>query len=196
MISRLRGTLLASDPMVEIATSGGVVYEVEVPTTVLPRLPGTGQSVELRTVQVVREDSVALYGFLTADERTLFQRLLTGSGIGPKVAISMLSTFPAARLVRVLREKDSTALRQVSGIGKKTAEKLVLELADRVADLSMDPGGDGGSPGSTLVSSATQALVALGFSFVEADEAVRAVLAEEDVDSAEVLIRKALANRR
>lgn len=182
--------------MVEIATSGGVVYEVEVPTTVLPRLPGTGESVELRTVQVVREDSVALYGFLTADERTLFQRLLTGSGIGPKVAISMLSTFPAARLVRVLREKDSTALRQVSGIGKKTAEKLVLELADRVADLSMDDGADPGGAGSNLVSSATQALVALGFSFVEADEAVRAVLAEEDVDSAEVLIRKALANRR
>jgi Holliday junction DNA helicase RuvA len=196
MISRLRGTLLSRDAdAVEIETSGGVVYELEVPTTVLERLPAEGQAVEMRTVQVVREDSVALYGFLDGGERTLFQRLLTASGVGPRVALAMLSTYTAERLARALVEKDVTALRQVSGIGKKTAERLALELADKVADLSLAPASTAGGGGAPGVQEAVAALVALGYSFADADAAVRAVLAEGDVESAEVLIRRALAHK-
>jgi Holliday junction DNA helicase RuvA len=179
---------------VEIETTGGVVYEVEVPTTVLERLPAEGEAVELRTVQVVREDSVALYGFLAAGERTLFRRLLTASGVGPKVALAMLSTYTAERLARALAEKDVPALQRVSGVGKKTAERLALELADKVGDLALTPGPEPGAGPAPGVQEAVAALVALGYGFAEADEAVRAVLAQGDVESADALIRRALAH--
>ncbi|HSR43409.1 MAG TPA: Holliday junction branch migration protein RuvA, partial [Longimicrobiales bacterium] len=150
MISRLRGTLLTREPGgVEIATDGGVVYEVEVPLTVLQRIPSPPRDgFELRTLQVVREDSVALYGFLEAAERELFRRLMSASGVGARLALAMLSAYSAHRLVRALVEKDVAALKQVSGVGKKTAERLILELSDKVADLAVaEPRSDGGSPG-------------------------------------------------
>lgn len=192
MISRLRGTVLTRDTeRVEVETSGGVVYEVEVPLTVLQRLPSPGGAVEIRTVQVVTESSVALYGFVDAHERTLFQRLLTASGVGAKVALAMMSTFSAERLARALVEKDLTALQQVSGIGRKKAEKIALELADRVADLAIvTPRAPGQSRGAQ---EAVQALVALGYSFADADRAVREVLEAGAPETTEELIRKALA---
>ena len=138
MISRLQGTVLTRDTdRVEIETKGGVVYEVEVPITVLQRLPSPGGVVEVRTVQVVTDSSAALYGFVDGHERTIFQRLLTASGVGAKVALAMMSTFSAERLARALVEKDHAALQQVSGIGRKKAEKIALELADKVADLAI-----------------------------------------------------------
>lgn len=192
MISRLRGTVLTRDAeRVEVETSGGVVYEVEVPLTVLQRLPSPGGAVEIRTVQVVTENSVALYGFVDAHERTLFQRLLTASGVGAKVALAMMSTFSAERLARALMEKDLTALQQVSGIGRKKAEKIALELADRVADLAIvTPRAPGQSSGAQ---EAVQALVALGYSFADADRAVREVLEAGTPKTTDELIRKALA---
>ena len=192
MISRLRGTVLTRDTeRVEVETSGGVVYEVEVPLTVLQRLPSPGGAVEIRTVQVVTENSVALYGFVDAHERTLFQRLLTASGVGAKVALAMMSTFSAERLARALVEKDLTALQQVSGIGRKKAEKIALELADRVADLAIvTPRAPGQSSGAQ---EAVQALVALGYSFADADRAVREVLEAGTPKTTDELIRKALA---
>jgi len=192
LISRLHGTVLSRDvDRVEIETSGGVVYEVEVPLTVLQRLPSPGGAVELRTVQVVTESSVALYGFVEAHERALFQRLLTASGVGAKLALAMMSTFTAERLARALVEKDLTALQQVSGIGRKKAEKIALELADRVADLAIvTPRGPVQSSGAQ---EAVQALVALGFSFADADRAVRDVLESGVPKSTEELIRQALA---
>lgn len=194
MISRLHGTLLVRDPDgVEVETSGGVVYEVEVPLTVFQRLPRVGEPVQLRTLQVVTDTSISLYGFLDGLERRLFKRLLGASGVGGKLALAMLSTYTAQRLARALAEKDVTALRQVTGIGRKTAEKLALELSDKVDDLAVvTPGGDGRP---TVAQDAVQALVALGYSFGEADQAVRAVLEEEEPDSADDLIRKALAGR-
>jgi len=192
MISRLHGILLVRDPdAVEVETSGGVVYEVEVPLTVFQRLPKTGQPLQLRTVQVVTESSVSLYGFIDDLERRLFRRLLNASGVGGKLALSMLSTYTADRLARALVEKDVTALRQVTGIGKKTAEKLCLELSDKVEDLAVVRPREEGAP--SLAQEAVQALVALGYSFAEADGAVRTVLDREEVESADDLIRKALA---
>ena len=193
MISRLQGKLLSRDAAcVEVETSGGVVYEVEVPITVLQGLPSPGGSVELRILQIVTENSIALYGFSNAHERLLFQRLLTATGVGAKLALAMMSTYSAERLARALVEKDSTALQQVSGIGKKKAEKIALDLADKVADLAIvTPVVDGVTGGAR---GAVQALVNLGYSFSVADTAVRAVLEEDGVpDSTEELVRRALS---
>ena len=192
MISRLQGKLLSRNvTCVEIETSGGVVYEVEVPLTVLQRLPSPGGSVELRTLQVVTESSVALYGFSHGHERRLFQSLLTATGVGAKLALAMMSTYSAERLARALVEKDSTALQQVSGIGKKKAEKIALDLADKVADLVIvTPVVDGVAGGAQ---EAVQALVTLGYSFSVADAAVRAILEDGVPDSTEELVRRALS---
>jgi Holliday junction DNA helicase RuvA len=198
VISRIQGTLLTRQPdRVEIETSGGVVYEIEIPLTVFRGLPDVGSAVSLRTLQVVTESSVALYGFLEATERSLFQRLLGASGVGAKVALAMMSTYTAERLARALVEKDIVALQQVSGIGKKKAEKIVLDLADKVQDLAIvtPSGGPGGVPGGSGAQEAMKALVALGYGFSEADQAVRSVLAEGVPESTDALIRKALARR-
>ena len=192
MISRLQGKLLSRDAAcVEVETSGGVVYEVEVPITVLQGLPSPGGSVELRTLQIVTESSIALYGFSSAHERLLFQRLLTATGVGAKLALAMMSTYSVERLARALVEKDSTALQQVSGIGKKKAEKIALDLADKVADLAIVTPVVDGVTG--VAQDAVQALVNLGYSFSVADTAVRAVLEDGIPDSTEELVRRALS---
>ncbi len=192
MISRLQGTVLfRGTDRVEIETTGGVVYEVEVPLTVLQRIPAPGGTLELRTQQVVTDSSVALYGFLDGPERALFQRLLSASGVGAKVALAMMSSYTAERLARALVEKDVAALRQVSGIGRKKAEKIVLELSDKVADLALVASSSGDLASGAR--EAVQALVSLGYSFGEADEAVRSVLEAGAPDTTEELIRRALA---
>ena len=194
MISRLQGTLLSRDgDWVEIETKGGVVYEVEAPLSVIERLPSTGGAIELRTVQVVSETSIALYGFIDDQERSLFRRLLTASGVGAKVALAMMSTYSAGRLARALVEKDTVALQQVSGIGKKKAEKSALDLADKVADLAVLSTSSGEVGVSSGAEDAVQALIALGYSFVDADKAVREVLQEGAPDSTDELVRRVLA---
>jgi Holliday junction DNA helicase RuvA len=194
LISRLLGTLAArTEHGVEIATSGGVVYEVEVPLSVAMRLPPTGEEVELRTVYRVREDQVALFGFLTDGERALFLRLVGVTGVGAKLALAMLSTYPAPRLARALAERDVAALVQVSGVGRKTAERLVLELSDRMQGIETDVEAD--EAGGQGAQAAVQVLVALGMSFQEADRAVRAVLGEAGGGKADDIVRKVLARR-
>ena len=197
MISRLKGILVTREPdAVEVETPGGVVYEVEVPLTVLERLPVPGSAVELRTVQVVTDSSVTLFGFIDEVERTLFQRLITASGVGGRLAVAMMSAYRADRLARALVEKDLAALQQVSGVGRKKAEKLVLELSDKVADLAVSAPGGTGAPGGAGAQEAVKALVALGYSFADADHAVRQAL--EDGASgatADEIIRRALSYR-
>ena len=194
MISRLRGILLARElTTIEVETSGGVVYEVEVPVKVGERLPEEGAEIELRTLQVNREDSVALYGFLEAHERDLFRRLLTASGVGAKLALAMLSAFSARRLAQALAEKDLAALTQVSGVGKKKAERIALELSEKVRDLALVPEGPTGF--SPRVEAAVSALMGLGFSFSAADSAVRAAVAKGEDQTTEELIKEALSGR-
>ena len=197
MISRLRGQLLtrSADGRVEIETPGGVVYEVAVPLTVLQRIPAPGSAVEVRTVQIVREDALDLYGFLDESERELFRRLMTVSGIGPKLALQLLSMYNGRRLARALAEKDGGALQQVSGVGRKTAERLVLELSDKVADLAVGGLEVATGVAAPVAQEAVAALVALGYAFADADDAVRRVLENGGADSAEELIRKALQER-
>jgi Holliday junction DNA helicase RuvA len=139
---------------------------------------------------VVTDSSVALYGFVDGHERTLFQRLLTASGVGAKLALAMMSTYSAERLARALLEKDVTALQQVSGIGRKKAEKITLDLSDKVADLAIvTPVGPGEVSGAQ---EAVRALVSLGYSFGDADRAVRGVLEADAPETTEELIRRAL----
>src|SRR5690606_35373774 len=133
MISRIRGVLVErSIGAIEVMTPGGVGYQIEIPLGVYERLPREGEEVELRTYYLVREDGVTLYGFLDARERDLFGRLLTASGVGPRLALNMLSTLSPERLVRAIMEKDIASLRQVPGLGAKKAERLALELADKL----------------------------------------------------------------
>lgn len=197
MISRIKGTLLSNDlDRVEVETASGLVYAVEVPLTVLERLPKVGAAVELRTVYVVREDSATLYGFADEAEKELFNRLTSTSGVGARLALAMMSTYAAHRLAQALAEKDVTALTQVPGIGRKTAERLTLELADKVQDLALGAATpEGARPSGALAQGAVAALVALGYSFTDADAAVREVLRNEEPSSVDELIRRALGKR-
>lgn len=191
MISRIRGTLLRREPgLAEVLTPGGVAYELEIPLSVFERLPREGSDVELRTHQVVREDAVVLFGFLEERERALFARLLTASGVGPRLALSMLSTLTPDRLVRAIMERDLASLRRVPGLGAKKAERLAVELADKLEDLAF---AETARPEGRTAQAAVGALVALGYSPGDAASAVRDALdrqpALEDVE----LIKAALA---
>lgn len=195
MIARIRGTLtLRQMERIEVLTPGGVGYELSIPTSVFERLPRVDEEVDLRTYQVVREDALLLFGFLEEEERTVFSRLLTAPGVGPKLALAMLSALPAERLVRAIRERNTAALTTVSGVGKKTAERLVLDLAGKLDDLRFAPGLTGTqAPGAD---EAVRALTVLGFSTADADAAVRAAAEEEGLTDAQELIRAALARLR
>ena len=192
MISRIRGTLLGRElDRVEVLTPGGVGYDIAIPRTVYERLPRAGEAVELHTYQLVREDAVLLFGFLEEFERLVFGRLLGAQGVGPKLALSLLSALPAGRLVRAIRERDITALTAVSGVGKKTAERLALDLASKLDDVAIPV--DPGMPDVPGLEEARRALTVLGFSTPDAERAIRSVLREEGRMEAQELIRAALA---
>lgn len=194
MISRIRGTLTVRDlDRAEVTTAGGVAYEASIPLSVFERLPRLGEEVELRTHLAVREDAHVLYGFLEEEERTVFRRLLGASGIGPRLALAMMSALSAEQLVRSIRERDVTALTSISGVGKKTAERLVVDLAGKLDDVAFAAGGVGRRTPDT--EEAMRALQALGLSVPEADRAVHAVLKAHGPLPAPELIRHALARR-
>jgi Holliday junction DNA helicase RuvA len=195
LISRIRGTLLVREiNRAEVMTPGGVAYEMEIPTTVYERLPRPGEEVELRTMLVIREDAQLLFGFLEDNERALFTRLIGATGVGPKLAISLLSALPGAALVRAIRDRNLAVLTGVSGVGKKTAERLSVELAGKLDDLAFASSGLAQqAPG---VEEALRALVVLGLNALEAENAVRAVIQERGPLPAQELIRAALARPR
>ena len=190
MIALLTGTLAIKEAdRVVVRTTTGVGYECFVPTRALADLPGPGQPVELHTSLVVREDGQSLYGFTTAEERRVFQRLLQATGIGPRLALAMLSQYSGERLVRGIRERDVAALVAVPGVGKKTAERLILELADKTDDLAAEAA----APTTSVTDAATQALVRLGYGAPEADDAVRRALAQDGRRDTAALLKAALA---
>lgn len=194
MISRIHGTLLAREmERIEVLTPGGVAYEMAIPLSVYERLPRVGQEVELRTFQLVREDALLLFGFLDDLERTVFARLLGAPGVGPRLALSMLSALSAERVVRAIRERDVAALTAVSGVGKKTAERLVLDLAGKMDDIPLSTGLRGAPPAAE---EAVRALVVLGFPAADAERAVREVVQGDGLLPAQELIRAALARLR
>jgi Holliday junction DNA helicase RuvA len=193
MISRIRGELVLRDlERVEVMTGGGVAYEIHIPTTVFERLPKLGEQVTLRTFHVVREDAQMLFGFLEDVERVIFSRLLAASGVGPRLALALMSAMSAEMLVRAVRNRDVAALTAVSGVGKKTAERIAVELSNKLDDLAFAPSAMGGR--SPAIEDALRALMALGINQGDADRAVRAVVAERGNDvAAPELIRLALS---
>ncbi|HEX6306793.1 MAG TPA: Holliday junction branch migration protein RuvA [Longimicrobiales bacterium] len=194
MISRVRGVLVRRElGVAEVMTAGGVAYEVQIPLTVFERLPQTGADVELRTYQVVREDAVELYGFIDDAERAVFGRLLTASGVGPRLAVNILSTMSPDRVVRAIVDRDIAALRQIPGLGTKKAERLALELADRMDDVAVTAVGAGRRGGGAGFEEAVAALVALGYTNADAASAVRRVIDERGAMPPVDLIKAALA---
>jgi Holliday junction DNA helicase RuvA len=193
MISRIHGKLVRRDlNSIEVLTPGGVTYEVIIPLTVFERLPREGGEVELRTFHVVREDAQELFGFIDAAERTLFGRLLSASGVGPRLALNMLSTMTPDRLIIAITTKDIATLKRIPGLGAKKAERLVLELADRLDDVIL--GGEVVTkPTGANAEEAVHALVALGYNPGEASAAVRKALDEGGKMIGIDLIKAALA---
>ena len=190
MIALVSGVVAAreADSLV-VLTDGGVGYRVTVPAGVAERLPAPGARVSLHTELVVKEDGWALYGFDRPGERLVFQRLLGASGFGPKLALALLSALGPERTVRSIRARDLAALSSVGGIGRKKAERLVLELQDRFADAPVESPAAGPAGGDDAV----RALVGLGYGPGAADDAVRAALAGgAPAENTSQLIRQAL----
>ena len=189
------GRLTAKDlDRVEVLTPGGVGYEMDIPLSVYEALPKVGEEVTLHTSLVVREDGWLLFGFTTAFERLVFQRVLAAKGVGPTLALGMLSTLSAERLVRAIREKDIATLQSVPRVGRKKAEQLVLDLADKLDDVHIAAGPAGPRPEGAAAEDAIRALVSLGYTTLEAEKAVRAALDGGSRGlSAPELIRTALA---
>ena len=194
MIAQVRGILAAkSADRVVVETAGGVGYEVVVPLGVMEKLPAAGAEVTLATELVVREDGWALYGFLDESERRFFQRVTSISGVGPKIGIALMSALGVERGARALHEKNIALLSSVSGIGKKTAERLALELGEKVEDFTEAPSTSVTVPAGA--EAALKALERLGYGMPEADRAVRQALAGNGTDTeteTEVLVRRAL----
>ena len=196
MIGQLRGTLLEKRPPQLLLDVNGVGYEIEAPMTVFYDLPEVGQPLTLHTHFVVREDAQLLYGFSSRYERELFRALIKVNGVGPKMGLAILSGIEADRLAQCIHDQDSTTLVKVPGIGKKTAERLVIEMSDRLDKID---GAPANLPGRVAInapddarSDAVAALEALGYRNKDAVAAVSKV-AEEGASS-EQMIRMALKN--
>ena len=193
MIGRLSGILLRKEPPALLVDVNGVGYELEAPMTTFYDLPAVGEKVTLFTHLVVREDAHLLYGFSREAQRRLFRGLLKVNGVGPRVALAVLSGLADDEFVHCVLSEDIARLTQVPGIGRKTAERLIVEMRDKLPQLSA---GSTPAPASTRaaakdpVSEAMSALIALGYKPNEASRAVRAVPSKDL--SAEEIIRQAL----
>jgi len=184
VIALVSGRLAAKQAdRVMIQTAGGVGYEIVVPLGVMERLPSVGEAVSLATELVVREDGWSLYGFQDDAERRFFQRLIGVTGVGPKIAIALMSALGVERGARAVKDRNIALLASVSGIGKKTAERLALELADKLGEFEETPGapaaGGGGGEGGGAAEAALRALERLGYATAEADRALRQTLAAD-----------------
>ena len=196
MIHHLRGTLVEKKPnYVVLETSGGVGYLVAIPASTYEALPDEGQSAFLLTVFVVREDAQQLYGFATKAEREVFEMLTAVSGVGPKMGLGVLSALKPADVQARLLDGDAAFLTRIPGVGKKTAERLVVELKDRIARLDVGGGALSGSGdgASEARADALSALEALGLARAAAERKLRLVLrANPGMQRADELVRLAL----
>lgn len=197
MISQVFGRVAVKElDHVEIMTEGGVAYEISIPLSAYEALPKVGDVATLHTHLVVREDGWQLYGFATPYERRVFRRVLDAKGVGPALALGMLSALSADRLVRAIREKDIATLQSVPRVGRKKAEQLVLDLADKLDELGGTPA-SGPRPEGAGTDDAIRALVSLGYTLAEAEKAVRSALESNGrAQAATDLIRNALAKIR
>ena len=190
MIGRLSGLLAEKNPPQLLVDVGGVGYEVDVPMSTFYNLPGLGEKVALLTHFVVREDAQILYGFATAPERAAFRQLIKISGVGPRTALSVLSGMSVADIAQAVTAQDAGRLVKVPGIGKKTAERLLLELKGKFGP---DLGLGGATAGSDAQADILQALVALGYSDKEAQASLKALPRDVSVSDGIKQALKALA---
>jgi Holliday junction DNA helicase RuvA len=194
MIARLSGILLVKSPPLMVIDVNGVGYEVEAPLGVFSELPENGKPVAILIHHHFSQDSQTLYGFASSEEREVFRKLLKISGIGAKLALTILSGASAGELARFVTTGDVAALTRLPGIGKKTAERIIMELRDKLTGLSIGSARPAGTPvGTDPVSEAGHALTSLGYKPVEVSRMISAV-AEAGMD-AEAIIRKALQTR-
>ena len=190
MIAHLRGRLVSKHPNQAIVEAGGVGYDVAISVPTFTDLPEAGRDVALHIHTHVREDAIALYGFLHVREKRLFEKLIAISGIGPRLAITILSGIPPDALITALRSGDLARLTRIPGIGKKTAERLVLELRDKVEEFATAPAAPAATPTEEDVISA---LVNLGYQRGTAERALGAAARNGSAAGFEQLFRDALA---
>jgi Holliday junction DNA helicase RuvA len=199
MIGHLRGTVLEKHPNQVVVEAAGVGYEVQIPISTYTSLPDAGTAVSLRIHTHVREDALLLFGFATADEKTVFEKLITISGIGPKLAITVLSGLPTPELVAAIRSGDVQRLIRIPGVGKKTAERIVLELKEKL--IGVEAAGKTAAAGtepalSPLEQDVLSALQNLGCARGAAEQAIQKVKDRGAPDSFEPYFRAALAVMR
>ncbi len=192
MIAHLRGKLLAKHPNQAIVEAAGVGYDVTISVPTFSELPAPGSEVALHIHTHVREDALALYGFLRPSEKVLFEKLLTVSGIGPKLAITILSGMAADEMVGAIRGNDVARLTRIPGIGKKTAERMVLELRDKLPQAA-PTAITAAPPVSAVEEDVLSALVNLGYQRVAAEKALELSVRGGKSGSFDALFRSALA---
>jgi holliday junction DNA helicase RuvA len=193
MIGRIAGTLMEKNPPQVLVDANGVGYEIDVPMSTFFNLPRTGERVALLTHMVVREDAQLLYGFATEGERGAFRTLLKVSGVGPKVALAVLSGLSVNDLAATVAMQDATRLTRVPGIGKKTAERLLLELKDKFKVDAATAIGQGADKAASTNADVLNALIGLGYSEKEAILAVKALPADATVSDGIRLALKSLS---
>lgn len=199
MIGRLRGVLLEKQPPHLLVDVHGVGYDLLAPMTTFYSLPAVGEEVVLHTHFSVSENAQQLFAFINKEDRALFRQLIKVSNVGPKMALGILSGMDSSEFVRCVMNNNLNALVQVPGVGKKTAERLIVEMRDRLRDWSAAADGPIPAPVQAAVTSENQivadaesALIALGYKPVEAAKAINGVLSEQNVERSEDLIRLAL----
>jgi holliday junction DNA helicase RuvA len=197
MIAQLRGTLLEKHPNQAIVDAAGVGYDVHIPVSTFTALPDAGATVMLRIYTHVREDALLLFGFLSSDEKLIFEKLISVSGIGPKLAITVLSGLATPELATAIRGGDIARLVRIPGVGKKTAERIVLELKDKLLEVGAGDSNASSPVGGPRLTGMDRdvfsALVNLGCSPQTAEEAIRKARDNGAEDRFEPLFRAALA---
>jgi holliday junction DNA helicase RuvA len=196
MIAHLRGTLLEKHPNQAIVEAGGVGYDVTIPVSTFSALPEAGREVRLRIHTHVREDALALFGFATAEEKMLFEKLVSVSGIGPKLAITVLSGLATPDLIAAIRSAATERLVRIPGVGKKTAERIILELREKLPAGPSEGAAAGATDGRTALSALEQdvlsALLNLGCTAAAAEAAVKKAKTAGAASEFEPLFRRAL----
>ena len=192
MIAHLRGTLLSKHPNQVVVETAGVGYEINISVPTYSELPANGVEVALHIYTHVREDLIALYGFLRPAEKQLFEKLITVSGIGPKLAITILSGMAASEMAGAIRGNDLARLTKIPGIGRKTAERMVLELRDKLPE-AVDVAASRMPVFSAVEEDVLSALVNLGYQRAAAEKALASVVKNGNGGSFDALFREALA---
>lgn len=192
MIASLRGRLLEKHPNFVIIDAGGVGYAVTVPVSTFSHIGGIGEEVRLLIYTHVREDTLALYGFTDGREKELFEKLITISGIGPRLAVTILSGLPTDELLETIRAGDAKRLTRIPGVGRKTGERIALELREKLEPLDADELPEGVSLSDAMQRDVVSTLVNLGCNRAAADKAVRKAVTEGAAVEFEFLFRRSM----